>query len=292
MVKAKEEALDLGHREINDGHLLLALSRVHEDSTVFPLRQFGVNPGGTRRALVSMFPLGPREGSGHLLASESMKEGLTVALRRALVHGVRAIGSHHLLLAITDAPDGIASRLLRRIPADRDGIRTEVLRQLEAVERDPLSATVTATVSRDFPSPPEWLWLLIQTRYDPLTQGHDATYVRSYHVPGTPEGVGGRIAYVSQADSVQTTRISEITELVPGRRVVAKLVEPPDGIVVMEHVHKIRDGARVTVSYRWELASVEPGTRSVWIDSAAASGAAYLEQLRVVLDGGWEPADF
>ena len=160
VVDAQQVARDLGHHEVGDDHLLLALlrgdgvaARVLRDAGADParlrdqvarhrgpeedveaLRALGIDLDAVRRRVEGAFgpgaldrPAGRRRGllgrltgGGHLPFTRPARKALEESLRAALDLHHHRIGTEHLLLGLLRSPDGRAARALAATGVDLD----------------------------------------------------------------------------------------------------------------------------------------------------------------------------
>ncbi|MFJ6217067.1 Clp protease N-terminal domain-containing protein [Streptomyces sp. NPDC092296] len=162
VVLAVDEARQHHHPRVDTDHLLAALLDQPTGPAAQALREHGVDPAELRRrtadaiggaldaealatlgidldqvreAAEASFGPGalanpaPRPGKlRHVPFSDRGKQVLATALREAMAHRHRHIGSGHLLIGLLRQDDGPAARLLTDAGIDRDRLRAEVLR--------------------------------------------------------------------------------------------------------------------------------------------------------------------
>lgn len=159
VVRAQEEAVELGDSRIGTEHLLLGVA--YRDSTVLAslgidraallatvadvrrdgldaaaLATIGIDLDAVRRSVEESFGPGALAGrrrcrrgplSGHVPFSPRAKRALERSFREALELRDDRIGSEHILLALASEPDTGAAAVLRRCGTTPDAVRAATL---------------------------------------------------------------------------------------------------------------------------------------------------------------------
>ena len=131
VVLAQDEARELRHNYLGTEHLLLGLLREEEGVAARVLHELDVTLEEARTRVLGIVGVGDEEvPTGQIPFTPRAKKTLELALREELSHGHEAIGTEHLLLALTGLDDGVAARILRDLGADPETIREAVERAL------------------------------------------------------------------------------------------------------------------------------------------------------------------
>src|SRR6266508_1136836 len=113
VLAAQEIAQDHNHQQVDAEHLLLAL--LDQDGGLTPelLRRMGVDPGELRRRVVAEIERTPKVyGGGQLYMAQRLSAVLRAAKEEAKRLKDEYVSTEHLLLALVDAQDAPAGRLL------------------------------------------------------------------------------------------------------------------------------------------------------------------------------------
>jgi ATP-dependent Clp protease ATP-binding subunit ClpC len=139
VVLAQEEVRRLKHDYIGTEHLLLGLLRYDEGVAARALSSRGVTLNEAREQVESMVGRGDRRDIGQVPFTLGSKQVLDGALREALRLGHNYVNTEHILLGLTNDPDGIAMHVLSRLGVDPDEIHREVASMIggQAAERRP-----------------------------------------------------------------------------------------------------------------------------------------------------------
>jgi hypothetical protein len=166
-----------------------------------------------------------------------------------------------------------------------------VLAQHRAVRRNSQAARVATGPVRTvrmqeavrLPYPPERVWsLIVPAENGPLLV---PSIARAYRVPGTPEGVGEQQASMDLAGNVT---VVEVTEFVPNRRAVTKIVSPPPAVPVRSvySLEPLGDGC--LFAYGIELDTSAAAISDEGARGWRAGAQDYLGRVREAL-ATWEP---
>jgi ATP-dependent Clp protease ATP-binding subunit ClpC len=126
MVLAQEEARRLDQGYIGTEHLLLGLLRYDESLADRTLISLGVTLNEAREQVESMVGRGEGRDVGKAPFTPRSKNVLELALREALRLGHNYVDTDHILLELTNDPNGVAVRALSRLGVDPDEIYREV----------------------------------------------------------------------------------------------------------------------------------------------------------------------
>ncbi len=120
-------ATDLGHTYVGSEHLLLGLLTESEAVASRLLRARGADAGDVREAIVRM----SGEGGRSRVSPADMTPRLRRIIEEAGMESRRAahsyVGTEHLLLALLDAPESVAVRILEAVGVSREDVRRDVL---------------------------------------------------------------------------------------------------------------------------------------------------------------------
>jgi ATP-dependent Clp protease ATP-binding subunit ClpA len=166
VIQAQGAARRLGDDWIGVEHLLLGLLAEREGVAATTLAEFGVTTEGVERELAAIRGvgrLGPAEAEalrsigidleairrrieasfgpgaldrgaprrrGHLPFTKPAKKAIELGLREAIALKHKEIGTEHLLLGLTRAPDEPATAVLRALQAPPEAIRANLLARL------------------------------------------------------------------------------------------------------------------------------------------------------------------
>jgi len=128
---AQEEARSLGHDYIGTEHLLLGLIDEGQGVAAKVLDNLGVEPAKVRSAVELIVGRGEHESAGEICLTPRVKKVFELAVDEARRLGHDYIGTEHLLLGLIREGNGIAARVLERLGASLDKVRTETLRLLQ-----------------------------------------------------------------------------------------------------------------------------------------------------------------
>jgi ATP-dependent Clp protease ATP-binding subunit ClpC len=145
VVLAQEEARLLGHRHIGTEHLLLALLRPDISATERILGAAGVTLPAARAKVEDLVGRGTAEPAGHIPFTAHAKKALERSLREALQLQHDYIGAAHILLALLNAEQNTARRILEAFGADRERLRvpaTEATHETPPPTRDSRHGTL------------------------------------------------------------------------------------------------------------------------------------------------------
>jgi len=123
---AQEEARRLNHSYIGTEHLLLGLLREEEGIASRVLVDLGLSVNQVRRAVERISGRGDRVITKLELA-EQTKQVLEMAVDEARRLGHHYIGTEHLLLALAQGQDTVASAVLQSLNINREIVRRRVL---------------------------------------------------------------------------------------------------------------------------------------------------------------------
>ncbi|CAN7584662.1 AAA family ATPase [Phenylobacterium sp. LjRoot219] len=125
--KAAQEAVEMGRREVDTQHLLLALTESDVVRTI--LDQFKVSPDELRRQVRAEAPAAtptPAEAGDEVGVAPRVKDALSRAFAAARDFGHSYIGPEHLLIGLAEEGEGIAADVLRRLGLTPQAIRQQV----------------------------------------------------------------------------------------------------------------------------------------------------------------------
>jgi ATP-dependent Clp protease ATP-binding subunit ClpA len=136
------EALGVGDPDVREDIRRLDRDRsAFSDQDADALRSVGIDLDEVRRTVEETFgpgaleraaTAGGRSWSGHVPLTAGSKKALELALREAIHLGHRSIGTEHLLLGLVRDDTCSAARILAACGADRERVRSAVLREIAA----------------------------------------------------------------------------------------------------------------------------------------------------------------
>ena len=123
---AQAEAAELGHEYIGTEHVLLGLLAETDGPAARALGSLGISLDDARGATVDEVGRGTCEWPPDYPRpmKPRLKKALELALREALKAGHNYLGSEHILLGLVSERKGVAARVLERLGADEDAVRT------------------------------------------------------------------------------------------------------------------------------------------------------------------------
>ncbi|AAC07290.1 ATP-dependent Clp protease ATP-binding subunit [Aquifex aeolicus] len=127
ILRAREEALELGHSYLGSEHILLALIK-DEDIPVLVLSKLGVSPEKIRKAIMGQITKGSH--SGEVLFAPDAKRVIEFAVEEARILHHQFVGPEHLLIGVVREKTGLGGRILRSFGLDEYSVRREVLQLL------------------------------------------------------------------------------------------------------------------------------------------------------------------
>jgi ATP-dependent Clp protease ATP-binding subunit ClpC len=132
VVLAQDEARTLQHDYIGTEHVLLGLISVDGGVAARALESLGITRQAVREQVEALVGRGERPSrSGHIPFSGRAKKVLELSLREAIQLGHNYIGTEHILLGLIREADGAAAQALRRLGADLDTVRQQVIELLQ-----------------------------------------------------------------------------------------------------------------------------------------------------------------
>jgi ATP-dependent Clp protease ATP-binding subunit ClpC len=135
LLRAKEEALRLGHDYTDGGHIVLGLLGGKDDPAAEVLRGFGATLERGRGLIEGGNGRGPRgrRSSSRPAFTPRAKRAIELALREALiVEREGHMGTEHVLLELLREGEEPAMRVLVELGAQPESIRLRLLRMREA----------------------------------------------------------------------------------------------------------------------------------------------------------------
>ncbi|MBU4489106.1 MAG: ATP-dependent Clp protease ATP-binding subunit [Actinobacteria bacterium] len=130
VVLAQEEARKLNHNYIGTEHLLLGLIQEGDGVAAKALAAAQIKLEAVRGQVVDVIGRGSSSPSGHIPFTPRAKKVLELSLREALQLGHNYIGTEHILLGLLREGDGVAAKVLVKLGADLERLRSQVLGSL------------------------------------------------------------------------------------------------------------------------------------------------------------------
>jgi ATP-dependent Clp protease ATP-binding subunit ClpC len=133
MALANLEASKLNHNYLAPGHLMLGLIAEGECVATEALRLLDVDLERVRTKVAAQMERGTGAGTiGVRAHTKETKDAILLAIEEARKFRHRYVGTEHLVLALLQLSDGVASRVLREEGVQLDRLREKVLAMLQA----------------------------------------------------------------------------------------------------------------------------------------------------------------
>jgi hypothetical protein len=135
--EAEAAAGALGSSYLGTEHLLLGVLAVPESIGAKALVELGltkapVEAAATATAAGDVDPRSGRRRRRHTPFTPRAKRVLELSMSEALKLGHNYIGTEHLVLALYDAPDGVAAKVLAQEGVEKDALLQEIVKRLAA----------------------------------------------------------------------------------------------------------------------------------------------------------------
>jgi hypothetical protein len=140
VVIAHEEARNLGHNYIGTEHLLLGLILHGDEVAAQALESLGISLEEVRYQVEVIVGHGQPTPIGHLPFTPGARKVLELSLREAQQLGHKYIGTEHILLGLIQEGEGVAAQVLKKLGADLNRTRQEVIKILGFLVGGPESA--------------------------------------------------------------------------------------------------------------------------------------------------------
>ena len=132
---AQEESRRLGHNFVGTEQILLGLIGEGAGVATKVLKSMGINLKDARIEVERIIGRGSGFVAVEIPFTPRAKRVLEMAIEEARDLGHSYIGTEHILLALLEEEDGVATRVLENLGVDLSKVRTEVLNQVgETVE--------------------------------------------------------------------------------------------------------------------------------------------------------------
>lgn len=144
IVLAQEEAKLLQHNYLGTEHILLGLIHEGEGVAAKALSELGIELEAVREQVTEMIGAGNEKTTGHIPFTPRAKKVLELSLREGLQLGHGYIGTEHLLLGLIREGEGVAVKVIEKLGADLQSVRSTVLNLLSGYQagKEPVSAGV------------------------------------------------------------------------------------------------------------------------------------------------------
>src|SRR5262245_61334142 len=140
VVLAQEEARLLNHNYIGTEHILLGLIHEGEGVAAKALESLGISLEAVRAQVEEIIGHGGQAPSGHIPFTPRAKKVLELSLREALQLGHNYIGTEHILLGLVREGEGTAAQVLRKLRAEPERVRQQVIQLLSGtVAEEPVA---------------------------------------------------------------------------------------------------------------------------------------------------------
>jgi ATP-dependent Clp protease ATP-binding subunit ClpC len=138
VVLSQEEARGLLHDYIGTEHILLGL--FHARTAQFDQALVDALPetsmSSVREQVTKITPMGTVAPPGHIPFTPRAKRVLEQSLRFATRAGHKSIGAGHLLLAVLDDPESVATRVLAGLGIDVEPLATSVTAAMNSAPQE------------------------------------------------------------------------------------------------------------------------------------------------------------
>ena len=132
---AQEESRRLGHNFVGTEQILLGLIGEGAGVATKVLKSMGVNLKDARMEVERIIGRGSGFVAVEIPFTPRAKRVLEMAIEEARDLGHSYIGTEHILLALLEEEDGVATRVLENLGVDLSKVRSEILGQIgETVE--------------------------------------------------------------------------------------------------------------------------------------------------------------
>ena len=126
LVTSHRLAEQLGHTYIGTEHLLLALAEDDTACSALILNRHSINSEKLKSIITECSGTGVKSTLTPSDMTPRVKSILEESYEIAIKHGDGIIGTEHILLAILEESDSVASKLLKRLKADNNAMRDEI----------------------------------------------------------------------------------------------------------------------------------------------------------------------
>src|SRR5680860_1468671 len=130
VVLAQEEARMLNHNYIGTEHILLGLIHEGEGVAAKALESMNISLESVRNQVTEIIGRGQTAPAGHIPFTPRAKKVLELSLREALQLGHNYIGTEHILLGLIREGEGVAAQVLKKLGADLNRVRQQVIQLL------------------------------------------------------------------------------------------------------------------------------------------------------------------
>ena len=140
---AVKTAEEFGHTYIGSEHILLSLAREEHSTAFIILHKYGIYAERIKSAINEYSGSGFKSSLSPKDMTPCCKKIVENSYRISLRYGAQKIGTEHILLAITEERDSVASKLLNFIGADIVGITDEAQTLLRTAQKNSEKITDT-----------------------------------------------------------------------------------------------------------------------------------------------------
>ncbi len=125
---AEEEARARNHERVRQEHLLLGVTRVGDALAAKALAKLGASADTIRGRIEALVPRGPEKAPKptHVPLSPLAKHTIDCAIEEARKEQCAAVQSHHLLLGILIAGDGVGCHVLTALGISLEAVRSQI----------------------------------------------------------------------------------------------------------------------------------------------------------------------
>lgn len=117
----------MGHTYIGSEHLMLALIEDELSTSGYVLAKFKIKPTQFKKTIIDYSGCGERSSLSSLDMTPRVRKILELSAKASERYHAKAIGTEHILLAILEEKESIATKLLKLIGSDITAIKEELL---------------------------------------------------------------------------------------------------------------------------------------------------------------------
>ena len=131
---AEKEARRLGHNYLGTEHILLGIIQLGQGAGISTLLAKGLTLDSVRKevSLLSSNPASDTQAlDKDMPYTAGVKRVFELALHEAKALNYHYVGIEHLLLGLLSDDQGVASKVLRSLDIDADGLRRDILKELD-----------------------------------------------------------------------------------------------------------------------------------------------------------------
>ena len=128
---SRREAQRFDHNFVGTEHLLLGLIALGQGTAITVLAKLGLNLENTRAEVEKQIGRGPAAPVGNIPYTPRFKKVLALGAKHAKLFDHQFVGTEHILLGLLQEGDGVAARVLKTFGINLEGVREEILKELD-----------------------------------------------------------------------------------------------------------------------------------------------------------------